>query len=84
MTASVIGISQACFSEGFKPSQIPSFPSAVRSHRTEHVDNGFFEWVSPGEALFRHSLLSIVLALNPQQLNPHSGSGGREHGAEQE
>lgn len=48
------------------------------------INNGFFEWVRPDEALFRHSLLSFALALNPQQSSPHSSSGGREQSAERE
>lgn len=51
---------------------------------TEHINNEFFERVRPGEALFRHSLLSFALALNPQQSSPHSSSGGRQQSAERE
>lgn len=51
---------------------------------TQRINNEFFERVRPGEALFRHSLLSFVLALNPQQSSPHSISGGRELSAERE
>lgn len=76
----VYGISRACFTEGL---------NRLRAHRAalvsaEHINNEFFEWVRPGEALFRHSLLSFVLALNPQQSSPHSSSGGRQQSAERE
>lgn len=51
---------------------------------TERINKEFFQWVRPGEALFRHSLLSSLLALNPQQLRPHSSTGGRQQSAEWE